>query len=517
MKLFNKLNIGIISVALMSVFVVSCSENTMDDINEDKDDPHTAPAKFSFCDVETSTAFSNIGGESYVYTSIYNEQESGIYEQMLNAEQRTGFETAASTYNNTWENIYSTLRNAKTVIGKSASDPLTKGAGEIMFAYNLALLTDLYGNVPYSEALNMDSTKTPKLDTQESIYKAVFAYLDDAITLLSSDPSNTLSSYDFIYGGDAEKWIKIAYGLKARYTMRLLYRSTDKTGDLNKVVDYVNKSFASDSEQAAYNIYDANNLNPTFDFQWSRGDLSASKSMGDKLIERKDPRRNRVYFDDFIDGADGNHVTPESEGFNLVVNGVAGEAKGSYTTSVYMYSQTASTLLLSYHEILFLKAEALCRLDKATDAKSVLKSAIEAAFANTEASVEAAAKSPSCLQYGGIEDITADALTSADADAYFTDNVMPLFEANPLKETMIQKYIAFWGASSESIEAYNDIRRLKALKEDFISLENPKTSKFPLRFTYGTDDVSANPNVKEAYGNGQYVYTDPVWWAGGTK
>ena len=41
--------------------------------------------------------------------------------------------------------------------------------------------------------------------------------------------------------------------------------------------------------------------------------------------------------------------------------------------------------------------------------------------------------------------------------------------------------------------------------------------KFPLRAPYGADDVSANPNVEAAFENGQYVYTDPVWWAGGSR
>jgi len=54
--------------------------------------------------------------------------------------------------------------------------------------------------------------------------------------------------------------------------------------------------------------------------------------------------------------------------------------------------------------------------------------------------------------------------------------------------------------------------------EDSIELANPKnTSMFPHRFAYGVDDVSNNPAVREAYGNGQYVYTEKVWWAGGTR
>ena len=114
----------------------------------------------------------------------------------------------------------------------------------------------------------------------------------------------------------------------------------------------------------------------------------------------------------------------------------------------------------------------------------------------------------------GIEE-TTEAITEKEAEEYFDKNVKPLFTANPLREVMIQKYLAMLGAFGESTECYNDIRRMKALKEDFVKLSNPKP--FPLRAPYGDSDVLANPKVKEAYGNGQYVYSDPVWWAGGNR
>ena len=80
---------------------------------------------------------------------------------------------------------------------------------------------------------------------------------------------------------------------------------------------------------------------------------------------------------------------------------------------------------------------------------------------------------------------------------------------------MIQKYLALWGASGEATETFNDIRRMKGLGENFVTLAN--TKKFPLRMPYGNSDVVSNPEVKAAYGDGQYVYSEPVWWAGGTR
>ena len=81
---------------------------------------------------------------------------------------------------------------------------------------------------------------------------------------------------------------------------------------------------------------------------------------------------------------------------------------------------------------------------------------------------------------------------------------------------MIQKYIGLWGANGEAVETYADIRRLKAEGKDVYGLVNP--GKFPLRAPYGQDDVVANPNITKIYTDaGNYVFSEPVWWAGGSR
>ena len=194
----------------------------------------------------------------------------------------------------------------------------------------------------------------------------------------------------------------------------------------------------------------------------------------------------------------------------LAPNGTPVESQDKYSVSMYMFAQTAPSILLSYHEVLFLKAEALCRLNRIDEAEATLKDAVVAGIANAEVAIQSAEK------YMG-EDLTnaAPAITTADAEAYFDNNVKALFTTNPLKETMIQKYIALWGANGEAVEAYNDVRRLKAMGEELITLKNK--AKFPLRCPYGNSDTTTNPEVKAAYGDGQYVYTEPVWWAGGSR
>ena len=109
----------------------------------------------------------------------------------------------------------------------------------------------------------------------------------------------------------------------------------------------------------------------------------------------------------------------------------------------------------------------------------------------------------------------ASSITNTEAESYFDNTVEAKYTAEPLKTTMTQKYFALWGASGEATESYNDVRRMKGLGENFIELKNPNS--FPLRCPYGNSDTTTNAEVKAAYGNGQYVYSENVWWAGGSR
>lgn len=506
------------------IALTACSEDEMDKVNRDPNHTQDVPAKYILSDVITSTAFSNVGGDLNTYGSAYVEHEVGTHNQLWRAERREGEPSSASTFNNVWGNLYGTLKNARIAIDKCSEDgtqpgnQFTKGVAEVLAAYNSALIADMFGDAPWSQAALFASSgvpeyMNPKVDKQSEIYAGVMEYIDNAIVDLQGDDSHasgSMGANDLLYGGNKAKWLKFAYGLKARYTMRLLKRSTNVNADLEEVIELVDKSFSSPAEQAAFKIYSSSNLNPLFDYQWSRDGLAASESMSEKLIARNDPRLRRVFV-----GADWVQVTgTEDENFFMAPNGENEQLQYYYNTSVFVFSQTAPTLLLSYHEVMFLKAEALVRLNRLEEAEDVLKDAILAAMANTEVAVVAAMNAPSVLNYGGLAE-TTDAISQDEAEEYFSNSVKPLFDANPLQETMMQKYLAFFGASGESTECYNDIRRMKGLGENLIVLKN--VNPFPLRCPYGNDDTTTNPEVQEAYGDGTYVYSEPVWWAGGNR
>ena len=478
-KIINKITLAAVAIAL-----ASCSESKMDEINANKNNPTEMASKFILTDMMTSTAFSCVGSDLAFYASCYIEHNVGIFNQLYGAETRGSEPITSSTYNNQWVSLYTNLANLKVCIekcqegGTEANNYHGLGIAKILTAYNLALLTDLFGDVPWTEALQPGVIYTPKFDSQESIYKVIFELLDSAIENLGKECSYTMGSQDFYYADNIDGWTKFAYGLKARYTMRLLYRASDKNAELNKVIEYAGKSFTTAGEEAKFALYDGKSAtSPFFQFHKDRNYLGTSKSFYELLDSKADPRLAI-----FFKSSNDNDIV-------LAPNGTPTQQQDVYGISA-ISTETAPTYLLSYHEIEFLKAEAYARLNNTEKAKEACEKGIRAASKKANVQVK-----------------------DEDLDAYVETILKSMNGSNVLKEVAVQKYIAFY--EEEAVEAYNDIRRWKALDEQHITLKHPNPAKFPLRYTYGSDEVSANSNAYNAFTSTD-VYKDNVWWAGGT-
>ncbi len=93
---------------------------------------------------------------------------------------------------------------------------------DIYHALGFMQMLDLYGEIPYTEALG--NSPVPAYDDGKTIFNGCIAKLDEAIKLLSEAQPATatpLSKGDLMNGGDAQKWLKMAYGLKARFLLKL--------------------------------------------------------------------------------------------------------------------------------------------------------------------------------------------------------------------------------------------------------------------------------------------------------
>ena len=170
--------------------------------------------------------------------------------------QKDGWGSGHNNYDwggdNSWSGYYDILRNNQFVYNKAveSNDEFLQGITLVMKSMVFGLLTDLYGDVPYTTALQGDeggNDKTfPAYDDQKTVYEGILADLKTAATLLSQPKSayaNNPGSVDLYYNGDPAKWRKLANSLALRYYMRISEKLPDvaKTGIetiVNNPADY---------------------------------------------------------------------------------------------------------------------------------------------------------------------------------------------------------------------------------------------------------------------------------------
>ena len=144
--------------------------------------------------------------------------------------QKTGWSGGHNSYdwNNpgqSWSSFYGILRNADEFYNKAVDGGFEyhQAVALILKAYAYGMIADLWGDAPYSQALQGDQgINKPVFDSQEDIYHGILEDLKTANTILSTSGSLAINStQDILYGGDVSKWRKLANSLALRYYMRL--------------------------------------------------------------------------------------------------------------------------------------------------------------------------------------------------------------------------------------------------------------------------------------------------------
>jgi starch-binding outer membrane protein, SusD/RagB family len=184
----------------------------------------------------------------------------------------------------------------------ATGDSAYAGVAKVLEAWFVGLATDVWGDVPYSQAA--DSTfPTPVLDPQQQVYAALETRLDEAIASMNaSNPGGSPPGVeDLVYGGDLAKWTGLAYTLKARYYLHTAEQlgppayAAALAAATNGIAD-------PDGDYLAYHstATTESNLYSLFTTQWSDY-LSAGKALLDLLQSAGDDRLSE-YFDPNADG-----------------------------------------------------------------------------------------------------------------------------------------------------------------------------------------------------------------------
>ncbi len=129
---------------------------------------------------------------------------------------------------NPWPIFYTNLRDNEIILSQSKGSEtfaVYEGPALILKAYMAAGLTDLFGDVPYSEAFNgINGTVTPAYDTQENIYLAENGILDNlnkGIAAIEAYDDVIALEGDILFDGNLENWVRFANSLKIKHLLRI--------------------------------------------------------------------------------------------------------------------------------------------------------------------------------------------------------------------------------------------------------------------------------------------------------
>ncbi|MET0299736.1 MAG: SusD/RagB family nutrient-binding outer membrane lipoprotein, partial [Flavitalea sp.] len=179
--------------------------------------------------------------------------------------------------------------NQIITIGEEQENPNYKGVALVLRSWIFSVLTDSYGDIPYTQAGKIKEYLTPAYDKQKDVYFALLEDLKTAQGLL--DPSGKAIAGDVIYSNNITSWKKFANSLRYRIALRIADKEPAKAREvIAEIGTAADAVIGSNSETAKFGYLDSPNQNPISNLFDTRDDYRISKAVTDKLRTLNDPR-----------------------------------------------------------------------------------------------------------------------------------------------------------------------------------------------------------------------------------
>ncbi len=489
-KMKNQIKISLIIISVLITGIISSCKKDYLDINDNPNYPADVAIEQLMPSAELAIAHA-VGNNLQIYGGLWGQ----FWTQSPSSSQYKTFEQyspAANDFDATWGILYAdALQDLKTIESKAIAEnkPNYVACSKIMQAYCFQVLTDNFGDVPFSEALQGETAiLAPKYDSQESIYNGIIELLNSGLSTIddTSEAPFFPGTDDVIFGGDMSLWRKFGNTLKLRVFLRLAYVSPAKAQAGVEALEADGAEFLGGGENAqiAYTS-EGGNTNPLYSSFIEIGqtqNLVASATAVNYLSNNNDPRLD-VFYDP---ASNGSQVGIPQGAYTLSAGtpvSVPGAAIGGHGEEPA--SAEAPVRLLTGYESLFLQSEAAARGWISSGTQTLYEEAITANF-------------------------TDFGLSGGDAATYYaqTDISFPsggTFE-DQLKAIATQKWIALCG--NANTEAWTEWRRTGY--PDFFTISANTIlgpNVFPQRFYYPSAEVTRNVNFP-----GQQEINVKVWW-----
>lgn len=403
-----------------------------------------------------------------------------------------------------WRDLYRGMGTLQSIINNpDESWGNHRAISLINKAYYFQVLVDLYGDIPYTLALQGGANISPAYDDAQDIYRALIIQLNVAISLLNDyDLHNPVGSEDTIWNGDAAAWIQTANTIK----LRILLRQSDMGGDTPAYLAaqfamLPNNFLTTDAilnpgytaalgqQNPFWNNYGWTATGePTFDNDFIVPSNYMAEFLKGNLTQNgistgiEDPRLVRMYEPEAWDGTTP-YTASDIEG---VVQGATSGPAFSELGPGLRSSASQDSYFFSAAESFFLQAEAVHRGHMSGNAQSLFESGITASF--------------NILGIGG------------EASDYINDSSTASFiswngTTNKIEAIMTQKWIALCGINA--IESLIDYNRT-GYPEVPLSLI-AEEDHLPYRMLYPASEYSTNSaNVPDQPNSA--AFTDKIFW-----
>lgn len=398
------------------------------------------------------------------------------------------YEYLPANFQTTWNNHYyaGAMTDLKTIIDLSSEPGGSahyRGVAKIQMAILLGYLVDLWGDVPFSQALDLEAFPQPTYDSGAELYQEIFRMLDEGIADLSGESAFSPMQNDLVFPAANEtawrtnsrpRWIKTANAFKARFHNHL--SKVDATGSAQQSLQAIQAgTFLNNAEEMKVsfgNTPDA--AGPWFGFllgSFGQNNISVTEEFINLLEDRVEPGVDDPRLEFYVStNSNGEYVGTPNGGTTVTNRSILGP---------YVNSAQAPTNIITYAEVKFIEAEANFRLGQFDAAAMAFNNAVKAS----------------------IQRVTGG--TSAAYEAKFASETGATIQVDGLEKIFTEKYIAMFLQT----EAWTDWRRsipagAPGTTSGIPNLEpapgNLTGGAYPRRFLYPPSELDNNSaNIPE--------------------